>query len=96
VVLCVIKEVTQRDTEKAQRNTEEKFVKICANSWTIFCCLKGVREIKVQKNVDNEHIPGLPYTYEERIADINIAEENYATGRTISSEEINKTGIKIL
>jgi len=50
--------------------------------------LEGVGEIKVQKNVDNECIPGLPYTYDERIADIKIAEENYATGLTVSSEEL--------
>ena len=35
-------------------------------------------------------IHGLPYTHKERMADIRKAEENYAMGQTITSEELKK------
>lgn len=34
------------------------------------------------------HIPGLPYTKEERLASVRRAEEDYAAGRFVTSEEL--------
>ena len=52
--------------------------------------IRGVAEVKVQKESDFDPIHGLPYTYKERMADIFRAEEDYAMGRTITSEELRK------
>jgi hypothetical protein len=52
--------------------------------------LKGVSEVKVQKEKTNEQISGLPYSQEERIAAIHKAEEDYAFGRYASSDELRK------
>lgn len=52
--------------------------------------LKGVAEVQLQEKVAFEHILGLSYTYEDRMADICMAEENYAMGHTSSSEELKK------
>jgi len=52
--------------------------------------LKGVAEVELQKEMAFEHIPGLAYTYEDRMTDICGAEENYAMGQIISSGELKK------
>ena len=44
----------------------------------------------LQKEAEIERIPGLPYTYEECIADIRKSEEDYAMGRTITSEKLKE------
>jgi hypothetical protein len=51
---------------------------------------KGVTEIKMQKETELDYIPGLPYTYEERMTDIRNAEENYAMGQTATLKELKK------
>ena len=51
---------------------------------------KGVTGVKVQENAEFEQIPGLPYTHEEYLADICMAEEDYAMGRTTTSEILKK------
>jgi hypothetical protein len=52
--------------------------------------IKGVAKVKVQKEGDFEHILGLPYTYEERMADIYMAEKDYANGKSSTTEELKK------
>ena len=52
--------------------------------------LNGVADVMVQKEMDFGRIPGLSYTCEERMADIRKAEDDYARGRTITSEELEK------
>jgi len=52
--------------------------------------LKGVSDIKIQKEKKFEQIPGLPYTPEERIAAIHKAEEDYNSGRFVTSDELRK------
>ena len=52
--------------------------------------LKGVAEVKVQKEAEFEPIPGMPYTHEEYMADIRKAEEDYAMGRMITSEKLKE------
>jgi hypothetical protein len=52
--------------------------------------LKGVSEVKVQKEKRNAQIPGLPYTQDERIAAIHKAEEDYVFGRYVTSDELRK------
>ncbi len=51
--------------------------------------LKGVAKVSIRKD-EIDHIPGLPCTKEQRMADILKAEEDYATGRTINSDELKK------
>jgi predicted transcriptional regulator len=52
--------------------------------------LKGVTEVKVLREKKFERIQGLPYTQEERIAAIRVAEEDYEAGRFVSSDELRK------
>jgi len=52
--------------------------------------INGVANVEMQKKIDCEHIPGLAYTHEERMADILKAEEDYALGRIITSDELEK------
>jgi len=52
--------------------------------------INGVAKVKMQNEPEFERIPGLAYTREERMADIRRAEEDYAMGRTITSEELEK------
>jgi len=47
-------------------------------------------KVKVQDEVAFDPVRGLPYTQEERMADIREAEENYAMGQTTTSEELKK------
>ena len=48
----------------------------------------AIRTLTCQKEF--ERIPGLAYTYEERLAEIKEAEADYKAGRTITSEELKK------
>ena len=52
--------------------------------------INGVAKVKMQSEMEFESIPGLSYTREERMADIRKAEKDYAMGKTISSEELEK------
>ena len=52
--------------------------------------LQGVSEVRLQEEVDFFPISGLSYTYEECMKDICKAEEDYAMGKTISSEELKR------
>ena len=57
---------------------------------------KGVSKVSLAaREGDNEtlspqRIPGLPYTREERILAIRRAEEDYAAGRFVTSDELRK------
>ncbi|MDR2887575.1 MAG: hypothetical protein LBV26_06210 [Bacteroidales bacterium] len=51
--------------------------------------LKGVARVRIRKD-DSERIPGLPCTHDEYMNDIHRAEEDYAAGRTVTSEEAGK------
>ncbi len=44
--------------------------------------------VRKSANVDFKQTPGLPYTQEERVASIQRAEEDYAAGRFVTSEEL--------
>jgi len=57
--------------------------------------LKGVSEVKIQKEKKNKQIPGLPYTRQERITAIRRAEEDYSCGRFITSDELRKKHPKL-
>ena len=50
--------------------------------------VNAIRTLTCQKEF--ERIPGLAYTYEERLAEIKEAEADYKAGRTITSEELKK------
>jgi len=50
--------------------------------------LKGVIDVKLQKGADFEHIYGLPYTQEEQMESIRMAEEDIRKGRVYSAKEI--------
>jgi len=52
--------------------------------------LKGVTEVRIPSGTEFERISGLPYTYEEHLMDICMAEEDYAIGRTTISEKLKK------
>ena len=52
--------------------------------------LKGVSEVMLQSEEEFEAIAGLPYTHEERMADICRAEDDYRMKRTTTSEELKK------
>ncbi len=49
---------------------------------------RGVAKVKVHEDADFEPVPGLPYTKEERIASICRAEEDYAAGRFVTTDEL--------
>ncbi|MCL2041234.1 MAG: hypothetical protein FWG84_04230 [Bacteroidales bacterium] len=50
--------------------------------------LKGVAQVKMQNETAFERISGLPYTHEERLLDIYMAEEDIRSGRVYSTEEV--------
>ena len=50
--------------------------------------LKGVSEVKVQREKAFERIPGLPYTDEERIASVREAMQDVRAGRVYSAEDV--------
>ena len=50
--------------------------------------LKGVTEVKLQKEVEFERISGLPYTYEERMESVRLAEEDIRAGRVYSAADV--------
>jgi hypothetical protein len=50
--------------------------------------LKGVAEVKMQHETAFERIPGLSYTYEERMLDLCMAEEDIRSGRVYSTAEV--------
>jgi len=52
--------------------------------------MRGVTKIAIHSEEPFERIPGLPYTQEERIAAIHRAEEDYAAGRFVTSDELRK------
>ena len=52
--------------------------------------LKGVADVRLQEDTETHSIPGLSYTYEERMKDIRKAEEDYTMGRTVTTEELKK------
>jgi hypothetical protein len=52
--------------------------------------LQGVSEVRLQEEVEFFPISGLPYTYEERMKDVCRAEEDYAMGKTTTSEELKR------
>ena len=52
--------------------------------------LKGVVGVKVRKENEFERIHGLPYTHEELMADIYMAEKNHTAGQTITTKELKK------
>jgi len=57
---------------------------------TMVSKINGVSKVKMQTKQKLERIPGLAYTQEERVADIRKAEEDYAMGKVITSEELGK------
>jgi len=52
--------------------------------------INGVAKVKMQKKQEFEQIPGLAYSREARMTDIRKAEEDYATGKTLSLHELEK------
>jgi hypothetical protein len=50
--------------------------------------IKGVAEVKMQKETAFEYIPGLSYTHEERLLDLCMAEEDIRAGRVYSTEDV--------
>jgi len=50
--------------------------------------LKGVAEVKLQKDSEFELISRLPYTHEERLESIRLAEEDIRAGRVYSAKEV--------
>jgi hypothetical protein len=52
--------------------------------------LDGVAEVKLSQEISTDQIPGLPYTYEKCMTDICRAENSYAMGNTITSDELHK------
>ena len=58
------------------------------NIATAMRLLKGVADVKVQREKEFERIPGLPYTNKERIEAIRAAEDDYTAGRFFSTDEM--------
>jgi hypothetical protein len=50
--------------------------------------IEGVAEVKMQKEIAFEYIPGLSYTHEDRLLDIYKAEEDIRAGMVYSTEEV--------
>jgi len=48
------------------------------------------RILKLKDSIPIQHIPGLPYTHEERIESLRKAEENIAAGKVHSHEKVMK------
>jgi hypothetical protein len=50
--------------------------------------LKGVSEVKIGEKAEFERIAGLPYTHEERLKSVCLAEEDIRAGRVYSAVEV--------